>query len=75
MSINSACSYHKSSGTVYVFEELYYQFQLFKKKKKHTNKQTKTKTFYCNDSSITEFDMIDTKISATAYLLMYKMVT
>ena len=29
------------------------------------------KTFYCNDSKITEFEMIDTKNSSTAYVVMY----
>ena len=32
-------------------------------------------TFYCNDSKITEFEMIDTKISSTAYVVMYKLIT
>ena len=31
------------------------------------------KTCYCNDSKITEFEMIDTKISA--YVVMYESVT
>ena len=30
---------------------------------------------YCNDSKITEFEMIDTKNSSTAYVLMYKLIT
>ena len=29
------------------------------------------KTFYCNDSKITEFEMHDTKIPSTAYVVMY----
>ena len=33
------------------------------------------RTFYCNDSKITEFEMIDTKNSSTAYVLMYKLIT
>ena len=33
------------------------------------------KAFYCNDSKITEFDMIDTKNSCTAYVVMYKLIT
>ena len=33
------------------------------------------KTFYCNDSKITEFEMIDTKNSSTAYVAMYKLIT
>ena len=32
------------------------------------------KTFFCNDSKITEFEMIDTKISSTAYVVMYELV-
>ena len=32
------------------------------------------KTFYCNDSKITEFEMIDTKNSSTAYVVMYKLI-
>ena len=33
------------------------------------------RTFYCNDSKITEFEMIDTKTSITAYVVMYKLIT
>ena len=33
------------------------------------------KTFYCNDSKITEFEMIDTKNSSTAYVVKYKLIT
>ena len=33
------------------------------------------KTFYCDDSKITEFEMIDTKDSSTAYVVMYKLIT
>ena len=33
------------------------------------------RTFYCNDSKITEFEMIDTKNSSTAYVVMYKLTT
>ena len=29
------------------------------------------KTFDCNDSKITEFEMHDTKIPSTAYVVMY----
>ena len=29
-------------------------------------------TFYYNDSKITEFEMIDTKNSSTAFVVMYK---
>ena len=32
-------------------------------------------TFYCNDSKITEFEMIATKNSSTAYLVMYNLIT
>ena len=32
-------------------------------------------TFYCNDSKIMEFEMIDTKNSSTAYVVMYKLIT
>ena len=32
------------------------------------------KTFYCNDSKITEFEIVDTKNSTTAYLILYKMI-
>ena len=35
----------------------------------------KKKTFYCNDSKITEFEVIDTKNSSTAYVVMYKFIT
>ena len=31
--------------------------------------------FYCNDSKITEFEMIDTKNSSTAYVVMDKLIT
>ena len=33
------------------------------------------RTFYCNDSKITEFEIIDTKNSSTAYVVMYKFIT
>ena len=33
------------------------------------------KAFYCNDNKITEFEMIDTKNSSTAYVLMYQLIT
>ena len=33
------------------------------------------RTFYCNDSNITEFETIDTKNSSTAYVVMYKLIT
>ena len=32
------------------------------------------KTFYCNDIKITEFDMIETKNSSTAYVLLYRFI-
>ena len=30
--------------------------------------------FYCNDSKITELEMIDTQNSSTAYVVMYKLI-
>ena len=33
------------------------------------------RTFYCNDSNITKLEMIDTKNSSTAYVVMYKLIT
>ena len=36
---------------------------------------TVTKTFYCKDNKITEFKIIDTKNSSTAYLVMHKLIT
>ena len=33
------------------------------------------KTFYYNDSKITEFEIIHTKNSSTAYVVMYKLIT
>ena len=33
------------------------------------------RTFYCNDSKTTEFEMIDNKNSSTAYVVMYKLIT
>ena len=33
------------------------------------------RTFYCNDSKITEFEAIYTKKSSTAYVVMYKLIT
>ena len=33
------------------------------------------RTFYCNDKKITEFDMINTKNSSTAYVVIYKLIT
>ena len=33
------------------------------------------RTFYCNDSIITEFEMIGVRNSSTAYVVMYKLIT
>ena len=33
------------------------------------------RTFYCNDNKITEFNMINTKNSSTAYVVIYKLIT
>ena len=33
------------------------------------------RTFYCNDNKIMEFDMINTKNSSTAYVVIYKLIT
>ena len=33
------------------------------------------RTFYCNDSKITEFETIDTKDSSTPYVVMYELIT
>ena len=33
------------------------------------------RTFYCNDGKITELEMIDTKNSSTAYVVIYKSIT
>ena len=33
------------------------------------------KAFFCNDSKITEFVIIDTKNSSTAYVVMYELIT
>ena len=38
-------------------------------------KKKKKKKNYCNDSKITEFEMIDTKHSSTAYVVLYKLIT
>ena len=32
-------------------------------------------TTKCNDNKITEFDMINTKNSSTAYVVIYKLIT
>ena len=53
-------AYHISSQTIYSYWPLYYLHKLLKKN-------------YCNKSKITEFEMIDTKDSSTAYVVMYKM--
>ena len=37
-------------------------------------KKTK-QAFYCKDSKITEFEMIDTKNNSTAYVVIYKLIT
>ena len=34
-----------------------------------------SKTFYYNDSKITEFELIDTKKPSTAYVIMYDLIT
>ena len=36
---------------------------------------TVAKTFYCNGSKITEFEMINNKNSSTAYVVTYKLIT
>ena len=33
------------------------------------------KKLYCNDSKITEFEMIDTKNSSTDYMVMHNLIT
>ena len=33
------------------------------------------KTYYCNDSETVEFEMIDTKNTSSAYVVMYKLIT
>ena len=33
------------------------------------------RTFYCNDSKVTEFEMNDTKNSSTVYVVMYELIT
>ena len=50
---------------MYVFWPLYYFCQLLQRKP----------TLYCNDSKITELEMIDIKNSSTAYVEMYKSIT
>ena len=32
------------------------------------------KTFYCNDKTITEFEIIDSKNSSTAYVILYELI-
>ena len=32
------------------------------------------KTFYCNDNKITEFEITDSKISSTAYVILYQLI-
>ena len=32
------------------------------------------KTFYCNDNTITEFGIIDSKNSSTAYVILYELI-
>ena len=36
---------------------------------------TVAKQIYCNDSKITDFEMIDTKNSYIAYVLLYQLIT
>ena len=36
---------------------------------------TIAKTLYCNDSKITDFEMIDTKNSSTTHVAMYQVIT
>ena len=31
-------------------------------------------TFYCNDNKITEFEIIDSKNSSTAYVILYELI-
>ena len=33
------------------------------------------KTFYCNDSKMTKCEMIDTKSSSIAYVVVYRLIT
>ena len=41
----------------------------------HTTSINCCKTFYCNDSKIMNFEMIDTKNSPTAYVVLYEFIT
>ena len=34
----------------------------------------KKKTFYCNDNKITEFEIIDSKNSSNAFVLLYELI-
>ena len=34
-----------------------------------------SKTFYCNDIAITDFEMIDAKIFSTTYVVTYELIT
>ena len=42
---------------------------------KHISATWIAKTFYCNDSKITGFEMNDSKKPSTAYVVMYKLIT
>ena len=55
-------SLRASSWTVYTFRSLYCIYQLLQK------------TFYCNDHTITEFGIIDSKNSSTAYVILYELI-
>ena len=53
--------YFRLSWTVYTFRSLYCIYQLLQK------------TFYCNDHTIMEFGIIDSKNSSTAYVILYEL--
>ena len=56
--------YYRSSWTVYTSRSLYCIYQLLQK----------NPAFYCNDNKITEFEIIDSKISSTAYVILYELI-
>ena len=55
--------YYRSSRTVYTFRSLYCIYQLLPKN-----------PLYCNDHTITEFGIIDSKNSSTAYVILYELI-
>ena len=68
-------------SSVFVFDVSFYLNMVFQPKafekaqELFGNQKLLQQIFHCNESKITEFEMIDAKNPSTAYVVMYKLMT